>query len=258
MTGGRTLKLTVAYDGTAYHGFQRQAKDLTIQQVLEEKLAKIFGHSVQVAGAGRTDAGVHALGQVISLQTTGRIPTDRIPMATVGLLPGDIAVVAAEEVSPDFHARRSAREKTYRYRLQSTPVVDPLTRNHTWQIRMPLATDVLQQCLDHVVGKHDFSAFQSAGSAIRNPVRTLFQADCSALGAHIDIHFRGDGFLYHMVRNLVGTAVAIAARGQNPLRMKEILDSRDRRNAGATAPPQGLYLVTVEYPEEYAEKVQPE
>jgi len=244
----RTLKLTIAYDGTGYHGFQRQANASTIQQVLEEKLAKIFGHPLQVIGAGRTDAGVHALGQVISLRTTGRIPTENIIRAAACVLPPDIAVVGCAVAEDDFHARKSAVAKTYRYCLQQTLVPDPLRRNYAWQIRQTFSVDILQKALLHVVGRHDFSAFQSAGSSIRNPVRTLFQAECKEAGAIIDIVFRGDGFLYHMVRNLVGTAVRLAIAGADPARMAEILASGDRRCAGYTAPPQGLSLVEVEYP----------
>jgi tRNA pseudouridine38-40 synthase len=243
----RNIKLTIAYDGTAYHGFQRQSNAFTIQEVLEERLSTVFGHPLTVFGSGRTDAGVHAYGQVINFITTGAIPLERIPRAVNGMLPDDVVVLAAEEVDLDFNARKSAKSKTYQYRIHNAPLPNPFERNHAWQVNSSLDVPLMDQVVRQTIGTHDFSAFRAAGGAPVNPVKTIFDAACRQENKNILFHFTGTGFLYHMVRNLVGTIVEIGW-GRRPVSdFAGILASRDRRRAGITAPPHGLYLMEVRY-----------
>lgn len=243
----RNLKLTIAYDGTAYHGFQRQDNALTVQQVLEERLAKIFGHQIKLTGAARTDAGVHACGQVASLRTTGSIPAGRIAAAARGLLPDDIVVRAAEEMPADFHARYSAKGKVYLYRLYGGTVSDPFRRNFAWRVCGEPDAVLMDQAAQAVVGTHDFSAFRAAGGAPVTPVRTIFAASCRQTGDSLECFFWGNGFLYHMVRNLVGTLVEVGLGRRSVADFRATLEGRDRARAGVTAPPQGLYLKQVFY-----------
>ena len=244
----RNIKLTVSYDGTRYHGFQRQANALAIQQVLEDKLAAVFGHPLSLNASGRTDTGVHAYGQVVNFFTTGSIPVERIVAAARSVLPEDIIVTSAEEVGADFHARRSAKSKTYLYRIYNGRLPNPFERLYAWHLFRKLDTAAMTEATAQIVGTHDFSAFRAAQGPPVNPVKTIFAAEC-AEGANeiIQFSFTGNGFLYHMVRNLVGTLVEIGQGRKTPADFARILASRDRKQAGATAPPQGLYLVKVDY-----------
>lgn len=244
----RNIKLVLAYDGSAYHGFQRQANAMTIQQIVEERLPKIFGHPLTINGAGRTDAGVHAYGQVINFFTKGSIPTERIPLAARSLLPPDIVVVAAAEVGPEFHARHSAQSKIYRYRLLNARIANPFEHNYAWHFFQTLTVPLMQEAAQVIVGTHDFSAFRASGGAPRSPVRTILSANCRQQGeAIIEFEFWGTGFLYHMVRNLVGTLIKVGQRLLTPQDFAGILKGRDRHAAGITAPAQGLYLMEVKY-----------
>ncbi|MDF2875649.1 MAG: truA [Sporomusa sp.] len=245
----RNIKLILAYDGTAYHGYQRQANAaLTIQQLVEERLGKLFEHPVKLNGAARTDAGVHAYGQVVNFFTTGTIPVERIAMATKGLLPADIVIVGASEEPAAFHARRSAQSKIYRYRILNTRPPNPFERNYTWHCIAKLDTALMHQAAQVVVGTHDFSAFRATGGAPVSPVRTIMSASCQEMGnSIIEFEFWGTGFLYHMVRNLVGTLVKVGQHRVTPEGFAAILAGRDRRAAGMTAPAQGLFLIEVKY-----------
>ncbi|EAX47606.1 tRNA pseudouridine synthase A [Thermosinus carboxydivorans Nor1] len=247
MAEQRYLKLTVAYDGTAYHGFQRQANAITVQQVLEERLATIFGHPLKVTGAARTDAGVHAYGQVVGFATSGTIPAANIVRAAKSVLPPDIVVVKAEEVSADFHARFSARSKIYLYRIYNAAVADPFRRNYAWHVTQPLDEAAMDTAVQTVVGTHDFSAFRAAGGPPVSPVRTIYEAGCTREGDMLEFRFWGNGFLYHMVRNLVGTLVDVGLGRLTRDGFTRILAGRDRTRAGITAPPQGLYLKEIFY-----------
>jgi tRNA pseudouridine38-40 synthase len=246
-TTGKNLKLTVAYDGSGYHGFQRQANALTVQQVLEEALTALMGESIIIAGAARTDAGVHAYGQTVSFHTTSRVPTDRIPVAMQGMLPRDIAVLDAQEMPDIFHARFAATGKLYSYRILNSAVTDPLQRNYVWQVPKPLDLAAMQTVLQQIIGEHHFGAFQSAGSSAKNPVRTLYDATCTYQGTLLEFRFHGNGFLYHMVRNIVGTVVNVGLGKILPDTFQQIFAGQDRRKAGATAPASGLYLLRVFY-----------
>ena len=258
----RTLKLTVAYDGTAYAGFQRQTRFPAIQNVLEEVLSRLCGEPVQVTGSGRTDAGVHALGQVVSFTTAGRIPTERLVRALNAFLPGDIRALAAEETAPEFNARKDICWKEYRYVAQYTPVPDPFTRNYVWQLDEEPDLRRLQAAAACLLGTHDFGGFQSTGSAPVSPVKTLLASRWDAGGSVgvgsgrlpcLVYTVVGDGFVYHMVRNLVWSMLQVGL-GRKPL---IALEEELRLPRGAfenrPAPAQGLYLARVGYTPERPE-----
>lgn len=247
ITHKRNIKLVVAYDGSAYHGFQRQANAIAVQQVLEERLALLFGHPLTIHGSARTDTGVHAYGQVVNFHTTCSIPTPRIALATRGLLPPDIVVNKAEEVATDFHARISAKGKVYVYRIYSHPIANPFWRNYAWHVTAPLDVAAMNEAVQILVGEHDFSAFRAAGGTAVSPVRTIYEAQVTCNLQFVELCISGNGFLYHMVRNIMGTLAEIGVGKRSVQDMSAILVGKDRRQAGATAPPQGLYLQEVYY-----------
>lgn len=244
----RNIKLTIAYDGTVYHGFQRQNNCLAVQNVLEEKLPIIFGDSIEIAAAGRTDAGVHAKGQVINFFTDGVIPIENICRAAGRVLPKDIAVVKAEEADRDFSALHSAKSKIYIYRLYHNKIADPFLYRYSWHYEYALSLLPMQSALSFIIGKHDFSSFKASGGAPNmNPVRTIYEADCTQQGDMFTFRFWGDGFLYHMVRNIVGTVVKVGNGVITPENFAEIMKVKDRNKAGKTAPARGLMLWQVNY-----------
>lgn len=243
----RNLKLTIAYDGTNYHGFQRQINAITVQEVLENRLKKLFSHPLKILIAARTDTGVHAYGQVISFQTDSSIPVDRICMASLRYLPEDIVVVKAEEVPLSFNARRSAIGKIYRYRLLNSFLPNPLEKNYSWHYHKDLDVEKMNEAMKKIVGTYDFSSFRAAGGAPMSPIRTIFSAECKKKDEIIEFEFFGSGFLYHMVRNLVGTIVDVGRNRFSLDDFQEILEAKDRKRAGRTAPAQGLYLISVKY-----------
>ena len=245
----RNIRLTVAYDGTEYHGFQRQTPPiLAVQNILEEKLQAVCGDSIELAAAGRTDAGVHAAGQVVNFFTDGTIPTNRMARAVNSLLPPDIVVVDAAEADRAFSARHSAKAKTYRYCIQQGEVPSPFTQRYAWHIRQALDIGAMRDALQLILGKHDFSAFRASGGAPMSPVRTMLEASCEKeAGNVLMFRFRGDGFLYHMVRNLVGSLVKVGLHSWDAERFAAVLASGDRTQAAATAPAAGLCLEHVEY-----------
>ena len=245
----RNIALTVAYDGTNYHGFQRQTPPVVaVQNVLERALAKVCGEDVELAAAGRTDAGVHAYGQVVNFFTDGRIPVARLPRAVNGLLPPDIVVTQAWEAGRDFSARHSATGKAYVYRLEECTVPNPFTRSYAWQIFQPLDLDAMRGALAVLVGTHDYSSFRAAGGAPMSPVRTLDEIRLDEEGAgRLSCYLHGNGFLYHMVRNIMSTVVSVGLGRISAEQFAEIFAARDRRLASPTAPACGLYLLSVDY-----------
>ena len=245
----RNIALKVAYDGTNYHGFQRQTPPIrAVQNVLEAALAKVCGEMVELAAAGRTDTGVHAYGQVVNFFTDGRIPTERLPRAVNGLLPPDIVVSEAWEAARDFSARHSATGKAYVYRMEECRVPNPFTRSYAWQIFQPLDHDAMRAVLRLLEGTHDYTSFRAAGGAPMSPVRTLDTIRLTAEGeGRLSLYIHGTGFLYHMVRNIVSTAVAVGTGRISQDRFAEIFAARDRRLAPPTAPAGGLYLLAVDY-----------
>lgn len=249
----RKLKLLVAYDGTDFHGFQRQPGRRTVQAVLEEALGRLAGHPVTVVGAGRTDAGVHAAGQVVHCTVAGSIPTERIPQALQGLLPPDVVVYAAEEVDESFHARKSARAKVYRYSVLVAPFPWPFIRRYVLHEPRPLDVAAMRAGAAHLVGRHDFAAFQAAGRPVRDTVRTVHRLELDEQvmpwGRIVHITVEADGFLYHMARNIAGTLLEVGRGRRPPEWVAEVLASRRRERAGPTAPAHGLTLLEVRYDE---------
>jgi tRNA pseudouridine38-40 synthase len=259
----RTLKLLLQYDGTDYVGWQRQAQGRSVQGELEAALARIEGAPVTVVGAGRTDAGVHALGQVASLRLRHPIAPATLGRALNATLPPDVRVLAVEDAAPGFHARYGARAKTYAYRLWLGDVVPPFERRYAWHVPYRLDLDLLRAAARAFEGRHDFAAFGATGSAVAATERTIFSLVVAetplaefwhqppglerARGLLVTITVTGDGFLRHMVRTLVGTLVEVAAGRRDPANIVRALAARDRAAVGPTAPARGLFLVRVDY-----------
>ncbi len=244
-----SIRATVSYDGTAYRGFQRQADGVTVQSVLEKALERLLQEPVRVRAAGRTDAGVHARAQVIDFAHSGRRSAATILKGGNALLPGDIRIVAAEEAPGAFDARRDATSKEYRYFLYLAPVASPFLLSYAWHLPRAVDIGAMRAGLAHLVGTHDFSSFRGQGCTARTPVRELLGAGIEAEsvpGLH-SVRVEGRGFLRHMVRNIVGTAVEVGAGKIPPERMRELLALRDRRLSGPTAPARGLFLWRVAY-----------
>ena len=244
----KTIKLTVCYDGSQYFGFQRQAKEITIQQILEEKLSRICGKSVTVTGSGRTDARVHARGQVVSFTTEGSIPTANIVRAVNSILPEDIRALRAEEARAGFNARKDACWKEYEYRIRYTPEPDPFTRNYVWQMQELPDMDKMNAAAAMITGTHDFSGFQSSGSTQVSPVKTIYKSYWEReQDGTLAYHIAGNGFVYHMVRNLVWSMVQIGLGKKSPQAMADELTQKRGEFENSPAPPQGLYLARVVY-----------
>jgi len=244
----KNIKLILAYDGTNYHGWQRQTNGLSIQQVVEEKIAIMTDGPVRLHASGRTDAGVHALGQVCHFPYRGRLTPAEFRRGLNSMLPDDIFILEASSVSPEFHSRYSARSKTYEYRILNTPEADIFLRHYVWHISRPLDIEAISECLSRLIGRRDFSSFQSTGSSVQNATRTMHRAEIQRdPGGILRMIFEADGFLRHMVRNIVGTVVEAGAGKVNPEDFSGILDARDRSLSGVKAPACGLFLVTVTY-----------
>ncbi len=245
----RNIKLTLEYDGTNYHGWQSQSPSNvpTIQDTLEQALKTLCHEDLRTLSSGRTDAGVHALGHVVSFKTSSTIPSVAWAPALNHLLPRDIRVLASEEVSADFHARYSALAKTYKYRILSRRAETALYRNYAWHVQVPLNVLRMRKAIGFFVGKHDFSAFRGAGCSAKSPVRTMKSAVIRRTGEFIELIFEADAFLRYMVRNISGTLVEVGLGRFSPDDVQHMLHARDRRMAGKTAPAQGLYLVKVAY-----------
>ena len=246
----RNLKLILAYDGECFHGWQHQPGVRTVQEVLRDAARRIIRHPLEVIGASRTDAGVHARGQVAHLRTSCEIPTGNIFRALGDRLPEDLSLVDLREVPLPFHAIHHARSKLYRYRIHNDAAC-PLEENdlhYAWHVWWPLDHARMQAAADALVGTHDFASFASAGCSRKTTVRTILNLQVRRVYRTVIIEVEGTGFLYNQVRNMVGTLVEIG-RGHWPVeRIHEILAARDRRQAGPTAPALGLCLQWIKYP----------
>lgn len=243
----RNVKLVLEYDGTEYAGWQIQPGERTIEGVLKECIKKITGEDVKIRVAGRTDAGVHALGQVANFYTHSTIPAISLQRALNSLLPPDIVVRSAEDVDETFDARRSAEAKVYLYLIFNRPFPTALYRRYSWHVREPLDMDLMKEGASLLKGEKDFSSFRARGCTARHPIRSIDSIEIEREGDLLKIEVKGKAFLRHMVRNIVGTLVDLG-RGRFTLNdLKEIIEARDRRKAGICAPARGLFLKKVEY-----------
>jgi tRNA pseudouridine38-40 synthase len=247
----RWLKLTIAYDGGAYAGWQIQPDKPTVQGALEAALHQITQQVVRVSAAGRTDAGVHALGQVVGLATGTRLSNDELHRALNAVLPGDIVVVSLQDAPEQFHATYDAVAKHYRYQIHNSQTRSIFDRHYAWHYPQPLDAAAMHRAAQALVGRHDFSSFETAGSERADSIRTIHELavrrGTEQMAERVTVDVRGDGFLYNMVRTIVGTLVAVGAGERGIDWPAEVLAARDRRRAGQTAPPRGLFLVSVAY-----------
>lgn len=261
------IKLLIEYDGTKYHGWQRQANLLTVQEVLEDVLGRITKQTVKITGASRTDSGVHALGQVVSFKTNLQIDETSWVKAINSLLPHDIRIKSAEYVHPEFNARFSAKGKKYQYAILNAEQMSPFLRNYSWHVKRPLDLSVMKEAAVYLLGTHDFSSFRSSECSAKSPVRTLEKIEVAMLipppltgggqgegelrvfpdNPLILFTFEARSFLQHMVRNIVGTLEEVGRGRFKPTDIKSILEKKDRRHAGQIAPSQGLFLVKIKY-----------
>jgi tRNA pseudouridine38-40 synthase len=244
----QTFKITLAYDGAGFVGWQRQAAGTSIQGLLEEALRALDERDVAIAGAGRTDAGVHALGQAASFTLARAIAPDVLVRALNARLPATVRVLSAARAPAGFHARFAARTKTYRYRLWNDEVLNPFERDYAWHVTGPLDLESMGVAAALFEGRHDFSAFHAAGSATRTTERVVLSSRVARADVRLIVYeVSGNGFLRHMVRIIVGTLVEIGRGRRSPEWLREVLASRDRARAGPTAPAAGLFLVSVDY-----------
>ena len=243
----RNFKLIIEYDGSAFHGWQRQSSDVSIQSEIEKALFVMTGHQLVLNGSGRTDAGVHALGQTANFRCDTPLTPDIFQKGLNGLLPDDIVITACTSADNDFHARFNVKSKIYRYHILNRRVPTAVGRQYTWHIRKALDVDAMQAAACHIVGTHDFKSFQGHGSGVKNTVRRLTDLTICRATDIITIDVQANGFLRFMVRNIVGTLVEVGTGKMSPDEVGHIIASKDRSRAGATAPAHGLFLVNVNY-----------
>ena len=241
------VKLTVAYDGTNYCGWQVQPNGNTIEAELNRHLTELLGEEIRVIGASRTDSGVHAIGNVAVFDTNARMPADKISYAMNTRLPSDIRIQKSEEVSGDFHPRFCDTRKTYEYKIWNNKFPNPCVRLYSLFYYWKLDEQRMQQAADYLVGTHDFTSFCTKRPEVPNRVRTIYSLAVTRQGDMITIRVTGNGFLYNMVRIIVGTLLRVGSGQMEPEEMSDILEEKDRLLAGETARPEGLTLVTIEY-----------
>lgn len=241
------IRIWMKYDGTDFHGYQIQKNGFTVQQALTEALSKLTGESISVTGCSRTDAGVHAAVYAANFFSNTKIPPEKLPFALNAQLPKSIRVTGAEYVDNDFHATFSAKEKTYEYTMDIGKIADPFLLRYAWHFPYELDMKKMQEAAEFLVGKHDFSAFCAAGAQTKTSVRTVKALKVTSENSLVKVKITADGFLYNMVRIIVGTLAYVAIGRIKVDEMEDIILSCDRRRAGITAPPQGLKLVDVVY-----------
>ena len=243
----KRIKLVVAYDGTNYRGWQLQKNGITIEEVLNKTLSELLGEDIHVTGASRTDSGVHSLGNVAVFDTNTRIPAEKIAYALNERLPEDITIQDSCEVAPDWHPRKCVSTKTYEYRIYNSRFPMPTRRLDTYFVYYDIDVDLMRQAAAYLIGEHDFASFCSSGSAAESTVRTIYSCDILKDGSVITIRISGNGFLYNMVRIIVGTLLEAGLGRMDPADMERIISARNRSAAGPTAPAKGLTMIGIEY-----------
>lgn len=243
----RNIRLTIEYDGKGFNGWQKQPNKLNIQGNIEKVISEITKEEIELIGSGRTDAGVHAIGQVANFKTNSNIPIEKFAIAINSRLKKSIIIKKAEEVPERFHSRYNCKKKTYRYIINNSDMGSAIYRNLEYNIKMPLNLENMKKASKYFEGEHDFSAFKASGTSSKSSVRTIYSADVKKENERIIIELTGNGFLYNMVRIISGTLVEVGLGKIRPEEIKDIIDSKNRQMAGKTLPPYGLYLVEVNY-----------
>ena len=243
----RNIKLTIEYDGKDFNGWQKQPTKLNIQGTIEQAIKQITGEEVQLNASGRTDAGVHAFGQVANFKTNSQIPIEKFAIAINSRLKRSIVIKKAEEVDERFHSRLNCKKKTYRYVINNSPEGTAIYRNLETHIQQKLDVKKMQEAVKYLEGEHDFKAFKASGTSSKSSVRTIYKAEVYKEGDRVFIELTGNGFLYNMVRIIAGTLVDVGIGKIKPDEIPGIIKMQKRENAGKTLPPNGLYLLRVMY-----------
>ncbi len=243
----KNIKLTIAYDGTNYSGWQRQSNARTVQGEIEKKLRAITKQEIQIHGSGRTDAGVHALNQIASFKSDLSIPVNKLAFVLNNALPSDIVIKEVEEMDMDFHARYSANGKKYVYKIYNGAIRNPMYANYSYFVNRDIDINKMIEASKYFIGEHDFKGFMSSGSNVKNTVRTIYNINVWEKDEFIILEYKGNGFLYNMVRIITGSLLDVAFGKVMMKNLGYIIESKDRKNARHKAPPQGLYLAEVYY-----------
>ena len=243
----RNIKLTIESDGKDFKGWQKQPNKLNIQGEIEKAIENITGEKVELIASGRTDAGVHAMGQVANFKTNSNMPIEKIPIAINSQVKNSIRIQNAEEVDENFHSRFNCKKKTYRYVIDNSKYGSAIYRNISYHMPIKLDVEEMKKAIKYFEGEHDFKAFKSSGTSSKSSVRTIYKADIITEGTNIAIDLTGNGFLYNMVRIIAGTLVDVGLGKIKPDDIPEIIASKDRTKAGKTLPPHGLMLLNVVY-----------
>ena len=243
----RNIKLTIEYDGTNYLGWQKQKEGKTIQGTLEEAISSLTKEEVEIIGSSRTDAGVHAKGFVANFKTNSRIPENKYREAINHKLPEDIVIINSEEVDKEFHARYNAMGKTYSYSILNREVPSAINRNYLYHVKRNLDIEAMKEACKYFIGTYDFSSFKTSGSSVKTTIRTISELYIEEKGDIIKIYVTGDGFLYNMVRIIVGTLIMVGSNKIDPKEIENIIESKQRENAGICVPAAGLVLEKVYY-----------
>lgn len=243
----RNIKLTIEYDGTNYQGWQKQKRGSTIQNTLEEAIRVLTNEEIEVIGSSRTDAGVHAKGFVANFKTNSKIPSEKYREAINHKLPKDIVILNSEEVDEEFHARYNARGKTYSYSILNRDVPSAINRNYLYHVKRKLDIEAMKEACKYFIGTYDFSAFKSSGSSVKTTIRTIFELYIEENNDIIKVYVTGDGFLYNMVRIIVGTLIMVGSNEIKPNEIENIIAEKDREKAGICVPATGLVLEKVYY-----------
>jgi len=243
----RNIKLTIEYDGKTFNGWQKQPNKLNIQGEIEAVIEEITGEKVELNASGRTDAGVHSFGQVANFKTNSTIPIEKIPIAINSKLKKSIVIKTAEEVDERFHSRYNCKQKTYRYVINNSEILSAIYRNLEYHVSQKLDVNLMKKAIKYFEGEHDFAGFKASGTSSKSSIRTIYNAEIKEENSRVCIYLTGNGFLYNMVRIISGTLVEVGLGKIKPEEIPNIIESKDRQKAGKTLPPQGLYLMKVDY-----------